>query len=180
MVSKLKKRPTESITLRVESSIVNEIRREAELKLESLNTLINQILKQYIKWYAHAPDAGMFYITRSLISSLLLKYSDKEIVQLSDNEIKNHFKDFYFMFQEEYNIEKLLELLDYYARASGFNYKHRIEENNHTIVIQLDMGEKVSLLLSSLIRSVFQTLPLAPSNHDIQESKDTVIIRVKT
>jgi hypothetical protein len=179
IVSKPRKRTTESITLRVESSILNEIRREAELKLESPNTLINQILKQYTKWYAHAPNAGIFYISRSLIISLLQKYSDKEILQLSDNEIKNHFKDFYFMFQEECNIEKVLELLDYYARASGFNYKHRIEENNHTLVIQLDMGEKVSLLLSSLIRNVFQTLPLAPSSHDIQESKDAVIIRVK-
>lgn len=39
------------------------------------------------------------------------------------------------------------------------------------------MGDKVSLLLSSMIKNVFQDLPL--SSYDIQESHDTVIIRLK-
>jgi hypothetical protein len=149
------------------------------LKLESLNTLINQILKQYVKWYANAENAGMFYMSRSLVSSLLQKYSDEEILQISEDEIKNHFKKWYFMFQEEYNIENVLDLLDSYARASGFNYKHKKEESNHVIIIQLEMGNKVSLLLSSLIRNVFQTLNLLPSNYNIQNSDGTVIVRLR-
>lgn len=168
---------TESVTLRVDSSVMNQIRLESEQKLVSPNTLINQILKQYTKWHARALNSGMIYITKSFVSSLLQKFSDEEIIQLSESEIENHFKHNYFVFQEEFSIEKVLELLDSYARASGFNYKHRIEGNNHTIVIQLDMGDKVSLLLSSMIKKVFQDLPL--SSYDIQESRDTVIIRLK-
>ena len=41
------------------------------------------------------------------------------------------------------------------------------------------MGEKVSLLLSSLIRNVFQTLDLSPSDYDIQDSDGTVIVRLR-
>ena len=119
----------------------------------------------------------MIYITKSFVSSLLQKFSNEEIIQMSESELENHFKHNYFVFQEEFSIEKVLELLDSYVRASGFNYKHRIEGNNHTIVIQLDMGDKVSLLLSSMIKRVFQDLPL--SSYDIQESRDTVIIRLR-
>ena len=72
----------------------------------------------------------------------------------------------------------MFESFDSYARASGFNYKNKIEENNHVIIIQLEMGEKVSLLLSSLIRNVFQTLDLSPSNYDIQNSDGIVIMRL--
>ena len=118
-------------------------------------------------------------MSRSLVRSLLQKYSNEEILHLSTDEINNHFKKWYFMFQEEYNIEKVLELLDSYARASGFNYKHKIEENNHVIIIQLEMGEKVSLLLASLIRNVFQTLDLSSSNYDIQDSDGAVIVRIR-
>jgi hypothetical protein len=178
-MSKAKKRTAETITVRVESSVIDQIRRESEQKLESLNTLVNQILKQYVKWHAHVPNAGMFYISRNLANSLLQKFSNEEILQLSEDEIRNHFKNLYFMFQDELNIEKVLELLDYYARASGLNYEHRIEGNNHTIIIQLNMSGKVSLLLSSLVRNVFRILPLSPSNYDIQESNGAVIIRVK-
>ena len=46
------------------------------------------------------------------------------------------------MFYEEYNLESVLELLDYYARASGLNYTHRIENNNHTIIIHPEMGRE--------------------------------------
>ena len=96
---------------------------------------------------------------------------------MGENELENHFKRNYFVFQEEFSIEKVIELLDYYARVSGFNYAHRIERNNHTIVIQHNMGDKVSLLLSSMIKNVFQDLSL--SSYDIQELGDTVIIRLK-
>jgi hypothetical protein len=176
---KTKKRMTESITLRVESSVLNQIHSEAEQKLESVNTLINQILKQYVKWHSHTANAGMFYISRNLMSSLLQKFSDEEIIQLSEKEIRDSFRKSFFVFYEEYNLESVLELLDYYARASGLNYTHRIDNNNHTIIIHPEMGKKASLLLSSLIRNVIKTLPISPSAYDIQQSNGTVIIKIK-
>jgi predicted DNA binding CopG/RHH family protein len=179
-MSKAKRRTTESITLRVESSVLNRIRYESEQKLVSVNTLMNQILKQYVKWHSHTPNAGMFYISRNLMSSLLRKFSDEEIIKLSEQEIRDSFKKSFFVFYEEYNLENVLELLDYYARASGLNYTHRIENNNHTIIIHPDMGEKASLLLSSLIRNVVKTLPIPPSAYDIQQSNGTLIIKIKT
>jgi hypothetical protein len=178
-MSKAKRRTTESITLRVESSVLNRIRYESEQKLVSVNTLMNQILKQYVKWHAHTPNAGMFYISRNLMGSLLRKFSDEEIVKLSEQEIRDSFKKSFFVFYEEYNLENVLELLDYYARASGLNYTHRIENNNHTIIIHPGMGEKASLLLSSLIRNVVKTLPIPPSAYDIQQSNGTLIIKIK-
>lgn len=175
-----RRRATESVTLRAESSVLNQLRYEAEQKLESVNTLINQILKQYVKWHAHTPNAGMFYISRNLMGSLLQKFSDEEIIQLSEEEIKDSFKKSFFVFYEEYNLESVLELLDYYARASGLNYTHKIEDNNHTIIIHPEMGKKASLLLSSLIRNVFKTLPIPPSAYHIQQSNGTLIIKIKT
>ena len=99
-MSKAKRRATESITLRVESSVLNQVRYEAEQKLESVNTLINQVLKQYVKWHAHTQKAGMFYISRNLMGSLLRKFSDEEIVQLSEAEIRDSFKKSFFVFYE--------------------------------------------------------------------------------
>ena len=108
---------TESVTVRVDSSVMNQIRLESEQKLVSPNTLINQILKQYTKWHARALNSGMIYITKSFVSSLLQKFSNEEIIQMSESELDNHFKHNYFVFQEEFSIEKVLELLDSYAKV---------------------------------------------------------------
>lgn len=46
------KRPTESLTLRIGKELLDELRKESDEKDLSLNTLANQIIKLYIKWYS--------------------------------------------------------------------------------------------------------------------------------
>ena len=50
----MEKRLIESITLRIDKSILDELRNEAEQKMESLNTLSNQILKSHVVWHKPA------------------------------------------------------------------------------------------------------------------------------
>jgi predicted HicB family RNase H-like nuclease len=42
---------SESITLRIEKDVLNELRNEAEQKMESINILSNQISKSYVTWH---------------------------------------------------------------------------------------------------------------------------------
>jgi hypothetical protein len=88
------------------------------------------------------PKCGNVLYFKKPDGSLLRKFSDEEIIQLSEKEIRDSFKKVFFVFYEEYNLESVLELLDYYARASGLNYTHRIENNNHTIIIHPEMGRE--------------------------------------
>jgi hypothetical protein len=74
-------------------------------------------------------------MSRTLLSSILEELSNEDIVRISKRDVKDNFNDFFFMFQNEYNTENVLELLDYYTRASGLNYKHRIEGTSHFTII---------------------------------------------
>jgi hypothetical protein len=74
-------------------------------------------------------------MSRTLLSSILEELSNEDIVRISKRDVKDNFNDFFFMFQNEYNTENVLELLDYYTHASGLNYKHRIEGTSHFIII---------------------------------------------
>jgi hypothetical protein len=169
---------TESLTIRVDKQILDELRRESDQKLVSPNTLINQVLKQYVKWHAYAPKAGIFYMSRTLLSSILDELSNEHIVKISERDVKDNFNDFFFMFQNEYNIENVMELLDYYARASGLNYKHRIEGTSHFVIIQLDMGQKTTLLLATTLRNVFDRIAKVP-NYDMQHTDNMIKIRIE-
>jgi hypothetical protein len=169
---------TESLTIRVDKQILDELRRESDQKLVSPNTLINQVLKQYVKWHAYAPKAGIFYMSRTLLSSILDELSNEHIVKISERDVKDNFNDFFFMFQNEYNIENVMELLDYYARASGLNYKHRIEGTSHFVIIQLDMGQKTTLLLATTLKNVFDRIAKVP-NYDMQHTDNMIKIRIE-
>jgi predicted HicB family RNase H-like nuclease len=43
-----RKSESESITFRIGKPILNELQQEAEHKLKSINTLVNQIIKLYV------------------------------------------------------------------------------------------------------------------------------------
>jgi hypothetical protein len=168
---------TESLTIRVDKQILDELRHESDQKLVSPNTLINQALKQYVKWHAYASKAGIFYMSRTLLSSILDELSNEDIVKISERDVKDNFNDFFFMFKNEYNIDNVLELLDYYARASGLNYRHRIEGTSHFIIIQLDMGQKTTLLLATTLKNVFDRIAKVP-NYEMQHSDNMIKIRI--
>ena len=44
-----KKTESESITFRIEKTVLDELRKEAEQRMESVNTLVNQIIKSYLQ-----------------------------------------------------------------------------------------------------------------------------------
>ena len=48
------KRNKKSITLSVEKAVLDELQQEAEQKMESVNTLVNQIIKSYLQWHKPA------------------------------------------------------------------------------------------------------------------------------
>ena len=49
---------SESITFRIGKPILDDLRQEAEHKLKSINTLVNQIIKLYIIWHKPAKQSG--------------------------------------------------------------------------------------------------------------------------
>ena len=55
---------TRSITFRLDSSVVDEMQREADQKETSLNVLINQVLKRYTEWDRYESKIGMMPVPK--------------------------------------------------------------------------------------------------------------------
>jgi hypothetical protein len=78
------KRQTESITLRIDKELLDELRKESEDKLVSLNTLANQIIKLYVKWYSPAQRAGVMFIPKCFLASIMENLADYEVAKIAD------------------------------------------------------------------------------------------------
>ena len=83
MSDEIQKQTTEGITFRIPSSSVNQLREESKKKQVSLNTLVNQILKEHLDWHIYAAQAGFFHIPRSTMSKILDKLTEEEISELA-------------------------------------------------------------------------------------------------
>ena len=78
-------RASESITLRFDKAILNELRDESEQKMESVNTLLNQIVKSYIRWHKPAKIAGLIYVNKFLYRDIVEQLPDETVNTIANN-----------------------------------------------------------------------------------------------
>jgi hypothetical protein len=75
---------SESVTFRIESKTLKNLRREAEQKDISTNTLVNKIIKDHVKWYSNAAKAGFISVRRPFVSKVIKYLPDQEIISLAE------------------------------------------------------------------------------------------------
>jgi hypothetical protein len=83
MSDDVQKQTTEGITFRIPSSSINQLREESKKKQISLNTLVNQIIREHLDWHTFAAPAGLFYTPRSTMSVIISKFTEEEISELA-------------------------------------------------------------------------------------------------
>jgi hypothetical protein len=155
-----RKAPSESITLRVNKQVLDRIRKEADNKEISLNTLANQIFTHHVDWNNDAPKAGMVSFPKPLLTKIIDKYSEREVSELAEYMAKNHVKNIILMMRKENSAEAFLDVIESWVRASGFPFMHEREKDSgaHSFVIQHDLNKKWSLYLAELFKFMFAEL----------------------
>lgn len=162
-----------SITFRLNSSILDELQREANQKEVSLNVLVNQILKRYSDWDRFENKIGMMPVPKKMLRNLIDKcvitarnsgikdvepYRD-EIVKQAAEIAFGIMKDSVLFMKKDYNLWTVLAVLQDYMKVSGVNSDHRIEDGRkHVFIIQHELGEHWSLFTKELLRLIFENL----------------------
>jgi len=176
-ISKEKSEGSESITFRFEKSILDELRQEANHKLKSINTLVNQIIKLYVIWYKPAKNTGFGYFDNVLVSDIMNRLTDEQIVQMTEQYCKQRLKDIAFMLNSENTFTSFMDGIISWIEASGFSYKYHNTYIMQTIVIQFDMGRKWSLFFKTYMQHVLEYYHIIDSECDLTDN--TVIIKIK-
>ena len=174
---------TRSITFRLDSSVLDEMQREADQKETSLNVLVNQVLKRYTEWDRYESKIGMMPVPKVMLSSLIDKsiaiakenIGIKDIAPYRDEIIKSAaqiafsiMKDSVLFMKKQYNLWTTLAVLQEYMKVSGINSDHRVEGGRkHVFVIQHELGENWSLFTKALLKLIFENLANVKVNVDV-------------
>ena len=161
----------ESITIRLNKSVLRALKIEADQKQITTNTLITQVLKQHISWHSHSSEAGFIAVRRNLILKLLEKITEEETMIISEHIFRTESKDFVRMLRNEYNIQSALDALETWMNVCGYPYRHEVNDGSkYSYVIHHDMGKKWSLHLAELYRFLFKEFGVKQVDFDLGDS----------
>ena len=172
---------SESVTFRIDSKVLKNLRHEAGQKDVSTNTLVNQIIKEHLNWTSNASKAGFISVRRPFVSKVIKYLPEQEIISLAEYVAKSTNKDAILLMQNEYTIESALELLESWIRICGFPYKHKETnngQNRHSFIIQHDIGMKVSIYLATLFQSLFEELGQNKRRIEFDKTENTLAFTI--
>lgn len=118
------------------------LRDEAKQKDISTNTLLNQIVKEHLKWHANASNAGFIAVRRLLITNLINYLSEQEIISVAENVAKNANKDTILLLENEYTMKSALDFIEEWIKISGYKYRH----HETTIMMTIQLANSKNLL----------------------------------
>ncbi len=159
------KKATKTASFRIDGSLLDTLVEDSKTKQISLNTLVNQILREYVEWYANAPKVGYLVVRKSLMSAMLEKFNEDQIRQLAKLTAKQS-REINLLFTSEYNIDSALKVIEYKMRLSGYVYRKDVHDDQYLYTIEHGMGPKWSLYLAELFAAEFEEI-----NHEAEFEK---------
>jgi hypothetical protein len=149
---------------------------EANSKQVSLNTLANQIFREYVEWYASVPKAGYVTIRRSLLVEMLNEMTEEKILEYAKVTAKDS-RDINLLLAGEYTLTSVLKVIEHKIRISGYKYRRELKGDTQTFIIQHDLGRKWSLYLGALFKAEFEEVGNRDTEFEISEN--SLVFRIK-
>ncbi len=170
------KEKTRNVTYRLPLHIVEELETEAMHQNISHNVLAKQILGKYISWDRFAEKIGMIPVPRKVLENLGSKMEANDINDII-NTVKPVITDNVMFIKGKYDLERCIETLEDYMKASGMKSDHRVEGSLHHFIIQHELGFKWSLFTAQLLKEIFHEF-LPEQDVKAQTTESTVIVTI--
>lgn len=174
-----RKRPTESLTLRIDKEMLDDLRIESEQKMVSINTLANQIIKSYIKWYSPAQRAGIMFIPKSLLIPIVDNLAEYQMETIAEEFRKSGYEETLLMMSKEYSIPVILDVFDSWLNVSNLQFDRESSDGSLTYIINHGLGRKWSLFLEKVFWYIVKDLGITGARFDMRDGTVTIKINLK-
>jgi len=173
-----RKQQTESLTLRIDKGLLDKLRKESEQKMVSINSLTNQIIKSYIKWYSPAQRAGIMFVPKCLLIPLINNLAEYQILNIADEFRKSGYEETLLMMSKEYSLPVILDLFDSWLNVSNMQFDRESSENSLKYIINHGMGKKWSLFLEKVFWYMVKDLEITGATFDVTDGTVTFKINL--
>ena len=172
------KRPTEkeNITFRLDKDILDRISFEAEQKGASMNSVAQNVFSDYFGWAAYAPKAGMIPIHKTVLSMMVDKLPEKDIIEIADLFGKVKVKNMILVLKNDYNARAFLDVFESWLKSSSVSFMKNINHDAEIYTVTHELGIKWSLYLSHMLQVIFNDMGLKKVT--IEKTDDIVMLKI--
>lgn len=170
------KKETSTITFRIDKENDTKLRKIAEGKKVSLNTLANQILGNYVQLERYMEKFGVLMMSQDAFSSILAALDEKQLIQLASDIGSKEPKEFILFKWKDVNSEIVSDFITMYFEHCGYGTCD-LEKTESEIVFSIHhkLGQKGTTFLKTFLESLIQSTLEKPCKTIITE--DSVTIR---
>lgn len=162
------------VTFRIPTEKLHKLTKETEAKQVSLNTLINQVIKEHLDMHGVASQAKLYYMPKPFLMRLINEYSEKELTEIARETAKNDLVDISLFLSGEFSIASISDIADTWLRISKMPYRYETNGDSSKIIIQHEMGLKYSYLIKEICRYLLEVAFEAKASYNITD--DTLVI----
>jgi len=191
-----RKKSNESISFRLDSSLLDYLRNEAAQRDVSINTVVSHIIKDHATWHGNAARAGFISVRKALITKVFAKYDEDEIRDIAHYVASKSSKDMLLFLRNRYDVAAALDVLETWIKVSGYHYNHGTERiysaahtgysddledspaTIHSYIIQHDMGIKWSIYMSELYNQICSEVGVIVMSRDFTENSVQFVVKI--
>jgi hypothetical protein len=149
--SDAKRTKTETVTFRLLSSLIGELRMDAELEGVSLNNYVAKIFSNHIQWERYERKVGLLPMTEAFLREVLSQLTDEQIVNLAQRLEKQKFTNILAFMKNSHDVEDFVEVMRAWLTVSWMQQSIEVRDGKYYFKIQHSLGTKWSLYVKTLI-----------------------------
>ena len=149
--SDAKKTKTETVTFRFPSSLIDELRMDAELQGISLNNYAAKIFSNHIQWERYERKVGLLPMTEAFLKEVLSQLTDEQIVNLAQRLEKQKFTNILAFMKNSHEVDDFVEVIRAWLTVSWMQQNIEVRDGKYYFKIQHSLGSKWSLYVKTLL-----------------------------
>ena len=146
-----KKTKTETITFRLQSSLIDKLRMDAELESVSHNNYLPKIFSNHIQSERYERKVGLLPMTEAFLREVLSQLTDEQIVNLAQRLEKQKFTNILAFMKNSHDVEDFVEVMRAWLTVSWMQQSIEVRDGKYYFKIQHSLGTKWSLYVKTLI-----------------------------
>jgi len=151
-------RKTLTITFRIDQEFENGLRKEAEEKRISMNTLANQIFGDHVELGQFMKKFGVVEMSKGAFKELLNSLDEKNIINFAKSVGSKEPRDFILFKWKELTYESVSDFIKIYFEHCGYGMcDMQRDDNNNTISVHHDFGINGSIFLKGFLEGLIQS-----------------------
>jgi hypothetical protein len=172
------KRKTSIVTFRINQEYEKMLRKLAEEKKITLNTLANQIIGNYVDLHRYMEKFGTVVISKEGFETMLDALDEKELARIGASIGGKIPKEFILFRWKEVTAENFARFINVYFDHCGYGRSDiEITESTSSFSIRHDLGWKGSVFLRAFMHAAVQST-LSRSCEDVV-SENSLIVRFR-